>query len=177
MNPILSNAMRLDPFPWYSTMRQAHPVAYDPRQSSWSVFRYDHVQRVLSDYVNFSSERLAGNTQSVKQPFGASMISADPPRHRQLRSLVTQAFTPRAIDALAPRITAIVEELLNNLSAGDTMDVIQDLGYPLPVVVIAELLGVPADDREHFKQWSDAVVSFSNTGEMPHYQAIQEMSS
>jgi cytochrome P450 len=105
-------------------MCQKHPVAYDPRQSSWSVFRYADVQRVLSDYANFSSERLAGNTQLVNQPFGASMISADPPRHRQLRSLVTQAFTPRAIEALAPRIAAIVEELLNRVSAGNTIDVI-----------------------------------------------------
>lgn len=174
MTAIDTNEARLNPFPWYRHMRQAQPVGYDARHHAWSIFRYDDVQRALSDYASFSSQ-FSGGTQSIDQPFAASMISTDPPRHRQLRSLVTQAFTPRAIEALAPRIETIVAELLDQVDDRGRMDAIHDLSYPLPVVVIAELLGVPPDQRERFKQWSDAVVSMSSSGEMSHYRAVQEM--
>jgi cytochrome P450 len=82
----------------------------------------------------------------------------DPPRHRQLRNLVTQAFTPRSVAQLSERITAIVNQLLEQVAATGRMDIIDDLAYPLPVIVIAELLGIPHADRERFKVWSDAVV-------------------
>jgi cytochrome P450 len=175
MSIIETSESRLNPFPWYRQMREQKPVSYDPRRHAWSVFRYDDVQRVLGDYASFSSQFHGGATQSASQPFAASMISADPPRHRELRSLVTQAFTPRAIEALAPRIAAIVGELLDQVMDSGRMDVIHDFGYPLPVVVIAELLGIPAQDRERFKRWSDTVVSLAGSGEMSHYQAVQEM--
>jgi cytochrome P450 len=83
----------------------------------------------------------------------------DPPRHRQLRSLATQAFTPRVVAQLAPRIEAITNELLDNIPMTGGMDVVRDLAYPLPVTVIAELLGIPSEMREDFKRWSDALVS------------------
>ena len=107
--------------------------------------------RVLSDYETFSSQFGQGGGEDAGQPFAASMISTDPPRHRQLRALVTQAFTPRAVEALAPRIAAIVDELLDQVMAQGKMDVIEDFGYPLPVIVIAEMLGVPPEDRAQFK--------------------------
>ncbi|PMY57442.1 cytochrome P450, partial [Pseudomonas sp. FW305-25] len=81
------------------------------------------------------------------QLFASSLITADPPRHRQLRSLVTQAFTPKAVDALAPRISALTDELLEGLvGRGGSADLIQDLAYPLPVIVISELMGIPGQD-------------------------------
>lgn len=152
----------LDPFPVYAELRENDPVHYDPQRGSWNVFRYDDVQQVLSDYSIFSSEFSRG--ASPDQPFAAAMISTDPPRHRQLRNLVTQAFTPRAVEALAPRIKSIVDEHLDRVKGSGKMDVIHDLGYPLPVIVIAELLGVPAEDREQFKQWSDYIVSAAAMG-------------
>jgi cytochrome P450 len=164
----------LNPFPWYRSMRETAPVYFDPQPSMWHVFRYDDVQRVLSDYASFSSERGRGGDQ----PLSASMISMDPPRHRQLRALATQAFTPRAVDALAPRIQSIVNELLDAVMASGRMDVIGDFGYPLPVIVIAELLGIPPADRARFKAWSDAIVSTSNTmgaSTMSNSQAQREM--
>jgi cytochrome P450 len=100
-------------------------------------------------------------------PFTASMISTDPPRHDQLRALVTQAFTPKAVQSLAPRIEAIVNELLDHAMVHDYMDIIHDLAIPLPVTVIAELLGVPAADRQRFKHWSDSAVGFTNFGDNP----------
>jgi cytochrome P450 len=175
MEPAAAQWSQLDPFPWYQAMRASRPVGYDPRRYSWGVFGYDDVQRVLSDYAIFSSQFQPGGAQQTSQPLAASMISADPPRHRQLRALVTQAFTPRAIEALAPRITAIVNDLLDRAAAQGRMDVIKDFGEPLPVIVIAELLGIPTEDRARFKTWSDAVVELSHGGGMSSFQAQREM--
>lgn len=146
---------RLNPYPWYQTMRANSPIAYNENYNSWGVFSYDSVQRVLTDYSNFSSQ-IMGDESSL--PLGMSLINTDTPRHRKLRSIVTQAFTPRTITQLAPRITEIVNELLDKVVAQGQMDVITDLAYPLPVIVIAELLGVPVQDREQFKRWSDVIV-------------------
>jgi cytochrome P450 len=146
----------LNPFPWYRLMRETQPVYYNPQYRFWQVFGYEDVQRVLSDYTSFSS--VFGGGGERRDPLGSSLISMDPPRHRQLRNLVTQAFTPRSVAQLSERITAIVNQLLEQVAATGRMDIIDDLSYPLPVIVIAELLGIPHADRERFKVWSDAVV-------------------
>lgn len=151
-------------------MRGSAPVFLDPRRQNWSVFKYNDVQRVLSEHSVFSSQ-----FDSSNQPLDSSMISMDPPRHRQLRSLVTLAFTPRTIARLEPRITEIVNELLDNVAPRGKMDVINDLSTPLPVTVIAELLGIPLADRASFKLWSDQLVGAAPSygkdpqEEMSHY--------
>ena len=151
------------PFDWYRTMRATQPVFKDPDWGGWHVFRYADVARVLSEYATFSSdgqriEHAAGSTGEV-DPIESSIIRMDPPRHRHLRNLVTQAFTPRMVTQLEPRITAITNELLDHVAAAGEMDVVRDLAYPLPVTVISELLGIPAELREDFKRWSDALVT------------------
>lgn len=151
----------LNPFPWYHHMREFQPINYQPQYHSWQVFRYDDVQRVLSDHAKFSSSFSGGQG---RDPLSVSLISMDPPRHRQLRNLVTQAFTPRAVAQLSGRITTIVNNLLDQIIATGRMDVIDDLAYPLPVIVIAEMLGIPQEDRQRFKIWSDAVVGASYPG-------------
>src|SRR5579859_779748 len=108
-------------FSWYARMRRESPTRVDPHSGALSVFRYDDVQRVLSDFEAFSSERGRRDGSSA---LGSSLISSDPPRHRQLRNLITQAFTPRAVNQLAPRITAIVSELLDQVAAAGRMDFI-----------------------------------------------------
>ncbi|MFF2347087.1 cytochrome P450 [Pseudarthrobacter sp. NPDC058119] len=153
----------LDPFPQYERMRATAPVFQDGQSGSWHVFRYDDVQRVLSEHATFSSRMGGDNPSGTGQLFAASLITTDPPRHRQLRSLVTQAFTPKAVDALAPRIARLTNELLDRIAAGGSADLIRDLAYPLPVIVISELLGIPAEDRERFKHWSDVIVSQTRT--------------
>src|SRR3989440_902904 len=160
----------LNPFPRYRLMRESQPVFYQPQHQFWQVFRYDDVQRVLSDYASFSS--VFGGSQR-QDPLSASLISMDPPRHRQLRNLVTQAFTPRGVAQLSERITTIVNQLLDQVATTvptattattGHMDIIDDLAYPLPVIVIAEMLGIPQEDRERFKIWSDIIVGVANTG-------------
>lgn len=170
-----SDDPRLNPFDWYRDMRARRPVSYEPSRGGWGVFCYDDVQQVLSDHATFSSQFQGDAPQRTSQPLAASLISMDPPRHRQLRALVTQAFTPRAIEALAPRIGAIVDGLLERALPAGRFDAIHDLGEPLPVIVIAELLGIPAQDRARFKVWSDAVVSFASAGGMSGFQAEREM--
>src|SRR5712691_13238538 len=99
-----------------------------------------------------------GGGDQDQDPLSSSLISMDPPRHRQLRNLVTQAFTPRSVAQLSERITAIVNQLLDSVAATGHMDIIDDLAYPLPVIVIAEMLGIPQEDRKRFKVRSDAIV-------------------
>lgn len=135
-------------------MREWRPVAYDTRTGLWDVFRYDDVERVLTDYAHFSSEQAMGGGG-----LSESLIAMDPPRHRQLRALITQAFTPRAVARLEPRIRAITQQLLDQVRHAGTMDLIADLAYPLPAIVIAELLGVPSAERDTFKRWSDAIIT------------------
>ncbi len=163
---------RLDPFEFYRAMRDWNPVYYDAERGTWNVFRYDDVQEVLSNYEVFSSQFAGARRGDAETPFAASMISTDPPRHRQLRNLVTQAFTPRAVQALAPRIETLVDGYLDRVAQHGRMEVIADLAYPLPVTVIAELLGVPPEYREQFKHWSDAVVSAAHFGESIDYTAF-----
>ena len=152
----------LNPFPWYRQMRETDPIHFYPDCRAWQVFRYDDVLRVLSDYAMFSSN-ISGESER-QDPLAASIVTTDPPRHRQLRNLVTQAFTPRSVAGLAERITTIVNDLLDRVVAGGQMDVVDDLAYPLPVIVIAELLGIPREDRDRFKAWSDAIVGASMGG-------------
>src|SRR5690242_12384713 len=132
-----SDDRTLNPFPWYRQMRETDPIHFYPEYRAWQVFRYDDVLRVLSDSAVFSSS--LGGGQDRQDPLAASLVTTDPPRHRQLRNLVTQAFTPRSVAGLTDRITAIVNDLLDRVAAQGQMDVVDDLAYPLPVIVIAEM--------------------------------------
>src|SRR5437588_9076646 len=131
-------------------MRTTQPVFKSPNWGGWQVFRYADVARVLSEHATFSSsgQRIESAEGSMDEadPFESSILRMDPPRHRHLRSLVSQAFTPRMVAQLEPRISAITNDLLDHVAASGEMDVVRDLAYPLPVTVIAEL-------REDFKRW------------------------
>ncbi len=148
------------PYEWYRSMRATQPVFYEKQYNTWHVFRYADVLRVLSEHTTFSSDvRTLEVEMPGEFPILSSILRMDPPRHRQLRNLATLAFTPRMVAKLAPRIRAITDELLDAVPSTGEIDVIRDLAYPLPVTVIAELLGIPAEKREDFKRWSDVLVS------------------
>ncbi|MBU7314474.1 cytochrome P450 [Paenibacillus oleatilyticus] len=151
---------RFEPYSWYREMRRSHPVYFDPEQKVWNVFLYRDVERVLSDYHLFSSK----NDRRLS-PFPVigeeekSLTSMDPPSHSKRRGLVAKAFTPKSLKTWEPRIAAVAQYWLDQIREQATIDLVYDLAIPLPVTVIAELLGVPASDWKQFKLWSDAIVT------------------
>lgn len=149
MTELHSDELRLLPFEVLNRIRKETPIRYDEARKSWDVFNYEDVHRVLKDPQTFSSVR--------SESAGQNLLFMDPPKHAQMRDLVNKAFTPRAIQNLIPRIHQISQELLNQI-ADDKADIVSDFATPLPVIVISELLGVPAEDRGLFKQWSDVLV-------------------
>ncbi|MFY9871157.1 MAG: cytochrome P450 [Candidatus Nitrosopolaris sp.] len=145
-------------------MRRLNPVVYDERNNIWGVFRYGDVQSVLGDYTTFSSgpqrSLILSSSETNPVPFQRqSLLRSDPPYHRTLRGVVASAFTPMIIAKLEPHIENIAHEILNEVIAKGKMDLIDDLAYPLPVTIIAELLGVPIEDRNLFRGWADTIVS------------------
>jgi cytochrome P450 len=148
-------------YDWYRQMRETQPVFFDQKVQVWHIFRYDDVARVLSDHATFSSDqnRFVPAEYRDSSPISSSIVRMDPPRHRKLRQLVSQAFTPRMVAQMEFRIKEITSGLLDQVVAKGEMDVIRDLAAPLPVTVIAELLGIPIERREDFRQWSDAFIS------------------
>lgn len=163
-------------YDWYHQMRETQPVYHDPNWGAWHVFRYADVARILSDHATFSSDenRYMPPEQRDNSPITSSILRMDPPRHRQLRTLVSQAFTPRMVAQMEPRIKEITDGLLDQVAAKGEMDVIQDLAAPLPVTVIAELLGIPTELREDFKRWSDALVSGDEGMTEEQWQALSQ---
>ncbi|KAB8333171.1 cytochrome P450 [Scytonema tolypothrichoides VB-61278] len=146
-----------NPFPWYAKMRRFSPVFYDAKQQSWMVFRYEDVKQVFADWQIFSSKTPHPPEQT---DLTQSLISTDPPKHRSLRSLVAKVFTARRVEELAPRITQITHELIDKVQGQERMDFMHDLAIPLPVIVISEILGVPIEDQDDFKRWSDGIVVY-----------------
>jgi cytochrome P450 len=143
---------REDPYPLYRYLHAAAPVQWNDVLGAWTLARYADVVESLTD-PRFSADRTAEPPEGYT--VAKSMLVSDPPDHTRLRALVQKAFTPRMVEQLRPRIAAIVRELNDRVvSRGGQFDVIADLAYPLPVVVIAELLGVPPEDRETFRDWS-----------------------
>jgi cytochrome P450 len=153
-----------NPYPLYQQLRQIDPVLWD-EEGTWVITSHEDVMNSLRD-PHFSAQRLNIPTEwipeelkSVLEPpifaLTRQMLFLDPPDHTRLRGLVSKAFTPRMIEKLRPRIQQIVEELLLPVQASGQMEVISEFAYPLPAIVIAEMLGVPREDRERFALWTD----------------------
>jgi pimeloyl-[acyl-carrier protein] synthase len=163
-NPFLPE-FRADPYPQYHQLRSADPVHWSAFLGFWVLTRYVDCVTVLRDAARFSTDphNWAG-FEGVVQAMGGPgpllemqtkwMLLLDPPDHTRLRTLVNKAFTPRVVEGLRPRIQEIVDSLLDDVQSAGGMDLIAELAYPLPVIVIAELLGVPTEDRDKFKGWS-----------------------
>ena len=139
--------------PWLRQMRDEHPVWRD-EYGIWHVFRYADVARAISDSQVFSSD--VGRVFPVGDKFTeGNLTRTDPPRHHTLRRLVGAAFSPKVVTGLAPRIAEVTRELLDATGGAAEFDLVSALAYPLPVTVIAELLGLPISDRELFRSWAD----------------------
>ncbi len=152
-----STATRENPYLHYDWLRREHPVYYNERHDFWTLSRYHDVVKAVRTPEIFSSAKGVG----LDKRYGLSMIAHDPPDHTRLRRLVVKAFTPRQIASYAPRIQAIIDELLDNVIAKGSFELVEDLAIPLPVTVIAHVLGVDPEYRRDFKRWSDDVVNFT----------------
>src|SRR5919107_281586 len=189
-----SPTQRLDPFDFYAMMRKKHPIEYDEENDVYGIFRYDDISKCFTHFKNFSSDfakwfNSTNANSSTKfqdaSPIGPSLITSDPPKHRNLRNSISEAFNPRQISMLEPKIEKITHDLLEKAIQNKSMDLIQDLAYPLPVIIIAELLGIPNENHHKFKKWADQIISLSiNTNRNPpeevfenNYKLKQEMNS
>ena len=150
-----------DPYPFYHALREKDPVHQSP-MGFWVLTRYDDVVTSLRD-PRYGRDGFAPLIEATYGPETAegnlprSMLMRDPPDHTRLRALVNKAFTPRVIEGMRAHIQAIVDRLLDKVQGARSMDVIDDLAYPLPVTVICEMLGVPLDDQNAIRGWSSDI--------------------
>lgn len=158
MMELLTPAHRRNPAPTYDRIRAAMPVVHEPRTDHWLLFDHEGVKRALTDHERFSS---------VVAPPGSApaqwLIFTDPARHTRLRALIGRAFTSRAVAALEPRIHELARGLLDALGRREEIDLVQEFSVPLPLMVIAELLGAPVEDWPRFRGWSEAVLGLIDT--------------
>ncbi len=151
-------AVRRDPYALYARGRREQPVFAHPTFPVVSLFRHQDVQALLRDPAQWSNFFPLPPGMERPGDMPPSMLGVDPPEHTRLRGLVSQAFTPRMIRRLEARLHAIAHELLDEALREREVDLVAALTYPLPVVVIAEMIGIPIADRGRFKAWSDALV-------------------
>ena len=165
-----------DPYPTYRQLREIDPVYWSDAWQCWVLTRYADVAAMLKDPGRFSSAgRLAAlidqlppdqraRYQPMRDHFSRGLIHSDPPDHTRLRKLIGMAFTSRVVENLRLRVHDIVAHDLASRRSTGTMDVMKDLAFPLPTIVIAEMLGAPPDDRDKFKAWTTGIVAFQGTG-------------
>jgi len=155
-----------DPYPQYAVMRAEAPVYQHPF-GFWLLTRYDDVSWLLRAGLSVEDRNVADGPfrQTRDQMYGdevpapdKSMLDRDPPDHTRLRKLVSKAFTPRAVEALRPRITSLVDGMLDAMAGQRRVDLVDALAFPLPFAVIAEMLGTPPADHERIRQLSGTVV-------------------
>jgi cytochrome P450 len=149
---LFSDEMRRDPFPTYQRMRSDSPLYFEPQTGLWMIFDYESVKWALTDHDTFSSRN------------GPDwIVFTDPPRHTKLRALISKAFTPRSVANLEPRIRELSHGLLDGLEGRSEFDLVADYSTSLPIMVIAEMLGIPREDRTRFAHWNNVMVKMSYT--------------
>jgi len=158
---LLDPEVLADPYPLFHQLRSEDPVHWDPFLHAWVVTRYKDVVTVLHHYSaqrTPTPEQLAAMGLASLNPIAEIMVKQmlflDPPAHARLRGLASQAFTPQRVEVLRWHIREITNRLLDKVQAKGHMDVIADLAEPLPCIVTAEMLGVPVDDYQQLKAWS-----------------------
>src|SRR5438132_2845110 len=152
--------MRRNPYAVYDRMRSGSPVFHLAPFDLWMIFDFEGVKRALVDHDAFSSNlsHAPGNGNP-----GEWFIFFDPPRHTKLRALISKAFTPRVVANFEPRIRELSRQLLDQTIERGEMDLAADFAFPLPMLVIAEMLGVPVADWPRYKRWSDVILKLANT--------------
>jgi cytochrome P450 len=173
---LYSQSTKDNPYPVFAQMRRENPVysqlGLDGKTKIWFVTRHEDVQYILHhDEIFVRDAKNALPADKVPQPSQLEtlmfnhMLNKDGDEHRRLRTLVSQAFTPSRVRDLRPRVQGISDELIAAVKSKGQMDLIADYAFQLPTIVISEMLGVPTEDREHFKQWTEATIAPAFTPE------------
>ena len=174
---LFSRRFKADPFPTFAQMRSQSPIYCHIAPNGlriWYVTRYEDVVEILNDgdrYVKNMQNAADPDqtysksaTQNILQLINQNMLFADPPDHTRLRSLVTHAFTPRRVEALAPRVEEIADELLAVAERKGQIELIDEYAFPLPLTVIMDLLGIPLADSDQVRDWSQAIIAPGSHG-------------
>src|SRR5438477_5209131 len=145
-----------DPYPLFQQLRAEDPVYWSEQADAWVLTGYAVTVALLRDARVSSNRHADARTQlsgaareqarALREHLSLMMGNSDPPNHTRLRSLVNKAFTPRVVEAMRSRIQTLADQLLDGIQGARRFDVIRDFAYPLPIIVIAELLGIPAAD-------------------------------
>ncbi|MGV0838249.1 cytochrome P450 [Mycolicibacterium thermoresistibile] len=166
---VLSDENVTDPYPFFELMRNEHPAHYSEKYRAWFLYRHADVLAALRSPA-FSSDRvmpfyrsLPPEQQEIRKPtfdiLQHWMVFLDPPNHTRLRKLVMPAFTPKAAARLRDRIQTVVDEAIDAVRDRERFDFVREFAYPVPAIVIAEMLGIPREDRDRFKEWSDHILT------------------
>jgi cytochrome P450 len=165
---LLAPDVLYNPYAYFAELRERDPVHWNERWGGWLILRYDDVVKVFRDHETFSSDRMASfmlelNAQEQEhfalliKYFSKWLVFTDPPYHTRVRLLINKAFTPTSVEKLRPRARQIVQDLLDQVRLKSHMEFIHDFAFHLPVIIISEYLGVPVEDREQVKVWSDEI--------------------
>jgi cytochrome P450 len=171
LDPFAPEAAR-DPFPVYRRLREEAPVTYHESMDAWTIARHADVLALMREAKTFSSElgmnelvsgRLMPGRRDDAFPIALDdslrfVIASDPPDHTKLRRLVSAPFGVREVAPMEARLRDLCEQLVDDLVAADEPDIIQHVGWPLPVTAIAQVLGIPPERGEDFKRWSTELV-------------------
>lgn len=183
---LYSHEFRVATHETYARMRAESPVHLQPGLDGetpiWFVTRYDDVVELLTDNARFvldpslalTPEELAARQAAGFEPdprVNENLLAKDGDDHRRLRRLVTKAFTPRMVAGLRPRIEEIANELIDRVADRGEMELVDDFAFPLPITVIAELLGIPIEDQARFREWSNTFVTPPMTPELQEQAA------
>jgi hypothetical protein len=183
-NPMLGQA-RSDPYPLYKRLRENDPVHRSRAIFGWILFRHADCVELLRDprfsaddrnFIGYTRQRaieIAGGLHNRNEANEPVMLRRDPPDHTRLRSLVNKAFTPRAVDRLRGRIEELADQLISEIGKRKELDLIADFAVPLPVTVIADMLGIPSKDQALFKRWSDHLVGFLDPQASPGARVLR----
>jgi len=187
----LSEAFLRDPGPVYQQLRRrgaVHHVHFPMGLTGWLVTDYTLTKRVLADPTIRKDARRFQQIMATRHPemstpgatdtdMAMHMLNTDPPDHTRLRRLVAQAFTPRSVAALVPRIKQLADELIAAMPTTGPVDLLAAFAYPLPITVICELLGIPVTDRDQFRTWTTTILFAGSAGPEPRQAAAADMNT
>ncbi|KHE72691.1 cytochrome P450, partial [Halobacillus sp. BBL2006] len=173
MERIYQSNFKENVYPFYKHLRAEDPVfamSSQNNQTTWIITKHDHVKEMLKSksFLKDQTKIFSSQTHEKQEDDGINifqhmMLDVDPPDHTRLRKLVQPYFNPKTIKELKPRITEIADELMAQMNQKEgPVDLIDEFAFPLPIIVISELLGIPSEDRNKFRKWSNTIVAASD---------------